>query len=345
VYDRPALTPDPLLLAAIRAVARSDDPDATLDALLEITLRATGAERAAAFLWDAERGGLAVAATRGYEEAALAGLEADAAGKGSPIQLAAQERIQATGEASLAGRLSSAWPIVIGRDGIEEPVGALAIETEAAPPADVAERVTAVADLVAVVVDRARLATNAAERIDWAERVANSDMLTGLANARTVVRVMELELARAARQGAEVSVAMFDIDDLTGFNDANGRAAGDDVLREVAAVVGESVRAVDTVGRWGGDEFMVVAPGAKGTTVAQRIVDAVAARAVAADRRFSVSAGLARFPMDGSTGDELVEAATAALRAAQAVGPGTLAEAVRDGGNGTGAVPSGSAGG
>lgn len=345
MYDRPALTPDPLLLAAIRAVARSDDPDATLDALLEITLRATGAERAAAFLWDAERGGLAVAATRGYEEAALAGLEADAAGKGSPIQLAAQERIQATGEASLAGRLSSAWPIVIGRDGIEEPVGALAIETEAAPPADVAERVTAVADLVAVVVDRARLATNAAERIDWAERVANSDMLTGLANARTVVRVMELELARAARQGAEVSVAMFDIDDLTGFNDANGRAAGDDVLREVAAVVGESVRAVDTVGRWGGDEFMVVAPGAKGTTVAQRIVDAVAARAVAADRRFSVSAGLARFPMDGSTGDELVEAATAALRAAQAVGPGTLAEAVRDGGNGTGAVPSGSAGG
>ena len=345
MYDRPALTPDPLLLAAIRAVARSDDPDATLDALLEITLRATGAERAAAFLWDAERGGLAVAATRGYEEAALAGLEADAAGKGSPIQLAAQERIQATGEASLAGRLTSAWPIVIGRDGIEEPVGALAIETEAAPPADVAERVTAVADLVAVVVDRARLATNAAERIDWAERVANSDMLTGLANARTVVRVMELELARAARQGAEVSVAMFDIDDLTGFNDANGRAAGDDVLREVAAVVGESVRAVDTVGRWGGDEFMVVAPGAKGTTVAQRIVDAVAARAVAADRRFSVSAGLARFPMDGSTGDELVEAATAALRAAQAVGPGTLAEAVRDGGNGTGAVPSGSAGG
>jgi len=344
VYDRAALTPDPLLLAAIRAVARSDDADATLDALLEITLRSTGADRTAAYLWDAERGGLAVAATRGYEEAALAGLEADAAGKDSPIQLAAQERIQATGEASPEGRLTSAWPIVIGRDGIEEPVGALAIETEAAPPADVAERVTAVADLVAVVVDRARLATNAAERIDWAERVANSDMLTGLANARTVVRVMELELARAARQGAEVTVAMFDIDDLTGFNDANGRAAGDDVLREVAAVVGESVRAVDTVGRWGGDEFMVVAPGAKGTTVAQRIVDAVAARAVAADRRFSVSAGLARFPLDGSTGDELVEAATSALRAAQAVGPGTLAEAVRDGGNGTGAVPSGSAG-
>ena len=65
-YDRTALTPDPLLLAAIRAVARSGDPDATLDELLEIGLRAAGGDRAAAFLWDAEAGGLALAGARGY---------------------------------------------------------------------------------------------------------------------------------------------------------------------------------------------------------------------------------------------------------------------------------------
>jgi diguanylate cyclase (GGDEF)-like protein len=336
VYDRPALSPDPLLLAAIRAVARSDDADATLDELLEITLRVTGGDRVAAYLWDGERGGLAVAAARGYGEDALGGLEADAASDGNPIQLAAQERIQASGDAGADGRQTSAWPIVIGREGIEEPVGALAVESEATPDGEVSERVAAIADLIAVVVDRARLATNAAERIDWAERVANSDMLTGLANARTMIRVMELELARAARQGVEVTLALFDVDDLTGLNDADGRAAGDDVLREVAAVVSESVRAVDTVARWGGDEFMVVAPGAKGTTVAQRIVDAVAARAAEANRHFSVSAGMARFPADGSTGDELVQAAESALHAAQAAGPGTLAEAARESGNGTG---------
>src|SRR5436190_21635566 len=161
-------------------------------------------------------------------------------------------------------------------------------------------------------------------------------MLTGLADARTASRVVELEIARAARQGSEVTVAIFDVDDLTGFNEANGRAAGDDVLREVAAIVGESVRYVDTVARWGGDEFMVVAPGEKGTTVARRIVEAVAARPNARERRFSVSAGLARFPVDGKSSDELVSAAMAALRAAQASGPGTLAEAARDAGNGTG---------
>jgi len=346
VYDRPALTPDPLLLAAIRVVARSDDPDATLDELLEITLRATGAERAAAYLWDGDRGGLAVAAARGYADDAIEGLEAAAGRAGSPVQLAAQERIQATGEAGADGRVTSAWPVVIGREGIEEPVGALAVEADAAPAAEISERITAICDLVAVVVDRARLATNAAERIDWAERVANSDMLTGLANARTIERVLELEIARAARQEAELTIVLFDVDDLTGFNDANGRSAGDDVLREVAAVVGETVRFVDTVARWGGDEFLVVAPGAKGTTVARRIVDAVASRAGTADKRFTVSAGLARFPADGKTGHDLVRAAESAMRAAQAAGPGTFAEAARDdaSGNGTGTgVSSGSA--
>jgi diguanylate cyclase (GGDEF)-like protein len=336
------VTPDPLLLAAIRSVARSGDPEATLDELLEIGLRATGSDRAAAFLWDSEQGGLALAAARGYAPDDLPALEAAAGAADHPIQLAAQERIQANGDGG-DGRTISAFPIVVGRDGIEEPVGALAFEGDGVPPADVAERIGALADLVAVVVDRARLATNAAERIDWAERVANSDLLTGLANARTLGRVMELEIARAARQGSELTVAIFDVDGLTGFNDSEGRAAGDDVLREVAAVIGETVRFVDTIARWGGDEFMLVAPGAKGTTVATRILEAVAARSIGGGR--TVSAGVARFPADGTTSDDLIAGATAALRAAQAVGPGTMAAATNDAGNGTGSgVTTGAAG-
>jgi diguanylate cyclase (GGDEF)-like protein len=94
----------------------------------------------------------------------------------------------------------------------------------------------------------------------------------------------------------------------------------------VAQAVGQSVRLVDTVARWGGDEFMLVAPGATGTTVVRRIVDAVGKLSFAGDRRITVSAGLAHFPVDGTSSDELVFAAKGALRAAQAVGPGTLAE-------------------
>jgi diguanylate cyclase (GGDEF)-like protein len=217
----------------------------------------------------------------------------------------------------------------VGRDGIEEPIGALAVEGPVAPDGDVAQRVAAIADLAAVVVDRARLASLADERIDWAERVANSDQLTGLANASTLSRVLELEIARAARQRSELSVVVFDVDNLTGFNDVNGKAAGDAVLREVAAVVGQSVRLVDTVARWGGDEFMLVAPGATGTTVVRRIVDSVAAIALAGNRRVTVSAGIAHFPDDGTSGDELVRAAQAALETARATGPGALAEGAR----------------
>jgi len=328
VYDRPALTPDPLLLAAIRAVARSGDPDATLDELLEICLRTAGAERAAAFLWVADQGGLAIAGSRGYTPAELPPLEIAVAAADHAVQLAAQERIQTTSK-SEAGRVLAAWPIVVGRDGIEEPIGALALEGPTAPDADVAHRVSAFADLAAVVVDRARLASLAEERIDWAERVANSDQLTGLANANTLSRVLELEIARAARQRSELSVAVFDIDNLTGFNDANGKAAGDDVLREVAAVVGQSVRLVDTVARWGPDEFMLVAPGATGTTVVRRIVESVAGLSFPGDRRVTISAGLAHFPGDGTSGDALVDAAHAALKAARAAGPGTLSETAR----------------
>ena len=321
------MTPDPLLLAAIRAVARSGDPDATLDELLEICLRAGSAARGAAFLWDAAKGGLAAAGARGYGEGEVEALEAAVGAADHPVQLAAQERIQTTSHPDNGHRLTAAWPIVVGRDGIEEPIGALALEVDGPPSAETAERVSALADLVAVVVDRARMAENAAERIDWAERIANSDQLTGLANAHTLSRILELEVARAARQGSELSVALFDVDQMEAFNAANGRAAGDDVLREVAARISETIRFVDTVARWGGDEFMLVAPGAKGTTVVQRIVDAVAAKPLRGELRATVSAGLARFPGDGTHGDELFVAAKAAVRAAKGSGPGTIAEA------------------
>src|SRR4030066_296088 len=69
--------------------------------------------------------------------------------------------------------------------------------------------------------------------------------------------------------------APFDGDAPAAANEAAGPAAGDDILREVAAVLAEAVRLVDTVARWGGDEFLLVAPGAAGLIVAQRVLDAV----------------------------------------------------------------------
>ena len=331
MYDRPTVTSDAILQDAIRAVTRGRDADAALEDLLALAVDAGGGTGAAALLWDGERGALAIAGGHGLADGDAARLEAAAAADGDPVHRAAHERVACVDEPSLAAPDSrlSAWPIDLVSDGVEEPLGALVLlGGRAAREAESSARIGAIANLIAVTVDRARLASESAERDDWQERVAHSDALTGLANARTLARVIELEIARAARQSSDLCVALFDVDDLGAINSGAGRAAGDNVLREVAAVAAESVRLVDTMARWGGDEFILVAPGAKGTTVARRIVEAIAARPAIGGRRFTVSAGIARFPVDGTTGDELIAAATAALRAAQSVGPGTFAEAV-----------------
>jgi diguanylate cyclase (GGDEF)-like protein len=163
-----------------------------------------------------------------------------------------------------------------------------------------------------------------AERSEWFERMAHTDPLTGLANERTFSRILELELARAGRQGGEVSLVIFDVDGQTATNEAVGHAAGDDVLRAVAAVLAESVRLVDTVARIGGDEFVLVAPGAAGTVVAQRVLDGIAALPARDGRSISVSAGVAKFPSDAGTAEDLKTAANAALDAARTAGTGGL---------------------
>lgn len=192
---------------------------------------------------------------------------------------------------------------------------------------DAAERDTlaALASLAAVAVDRVRLASTAAERSEWFERMAHTDPLTGLANERTVGRILELELARAGRQGSDVSFAIFDVDDFKATNQEGGHEAGDDVLRHVASVLAESVRLVDTVGRIGGDEFVLIAPGSAGTLVAQRILDGIAALPAVAGRTITVSAGVARFPVDGTDSAALIAAATERLGTGQADAHGTVA--------------------
>jgi PleD family two-component response regulator len=120
------------------------------------------------------------------------------------------------------------------------------------------------ADLAAAAIAAFRSSSMATERAEWFERIAHTDPLTGLSNARTLGRVLELEVARAQRQGSEVSVLVFDVDGFTALNQAAGSRAGDLVLRQVASVLAETVRLVDTVAGRAAHEFVVVAPGRRG---------------------------------------------------------------------------------
>jgi diguanylate cyclase (GGDEF)-like protein len=319
--------PDPLtaLVTGAAALARGSDLDDALGTLVGAVVAAIGADSAAISLQDPDRPEPELTFTIGFDEPAQAGLAAAVMATDHPLTVAARDRQ----EVHVGG--TAAFPLTIGRGGIEQALGAIAFGWTGGPvPPDVdTALLRAAADLVAVAVDRSRLASTIAERSEWFERLAHTDPLTGLANVRTFSRVLELELARAGRQGSEVSVALFDVDDFGATNDASGREAGDDVLRSVASVLAGAVRLVDTVARYGGDEFILIAPGSAGMTVANRVLEGIAALPEVEGRRISVSAGVARFPADGADAEAIVAAAHAAMERARGDGRGTSVEATQ----------------
>ena len=313
------------------ALARAPSLDSALTTILSAAASTLSAERAAIFLQDPDRQAPELAAAFGMDPGQVEAWRAALNNPAHPVVEAARTRTAAfdrPGDDGPPG-VSADLPLVVSRDGVESSVGGMTFAWLATRSVDVPERtfLQSIADLAAVAIERFRLASLITERSDWFERLAHTDPLTGLANQRTLARVLELELARAGRQGGEVSVALFDVDDFVATNENAGHEAGDDLLRAVAAVVSESVRLVDTVARFGGDEFVLVAPGPAGITVARRVLAGVAALPEFGGRRPSVSAGVARFPADGTSADELLGAAQRALAAARDAGSGKLAEA------------------
>jgi diguanylate cyclase (GGDEF)-like protein len=194
----------------------------------------------------------------------------------------------------------------------------------ASPFAEVPDTLLAVADMTAVAIRQARLRNSAWERSDHADRLLHTDRLTGLANRVTFERMLELEIARATRQGSPLAVVMLDVDGLSGIGERHGVRVAEEVLRHVAAAIADRVRLLDTVARFGDDEFVVIAPGDAGGIVALRLRDAIAELPPIGEVGISVSAAVVHHPGDGATGSELVAAAEAALQRAKSQGPGSV---------------------
>jgi diguanylate cyclase (GGDEF)-like protein len=332
--DGPAQDPLSLFARAADALAGTTDVDDGVEQLMGLIADRLGADVAIVYLQDPDRTELTLGIALGLDEEERAVLEQGLGQVDDPVALTSLDRaardfagIGPSGGLAAAGLAAAALrPLVVARRGIELPVGVLVVGWRSSRTLSEEEQVLlgAVSDLTAVAIDRARLASMILERSEWFERLAHTDPLTGLANERTFARILELELARAGRQGSEISLAVFDVDGLGAINDRLGHATGDDVLRSVASVLAESVRLVDTVARQGGDEFVVVAPGAAGQTVAERVLSGVAALPRVGELAVSVSAGVARFPADGTSAEELLAAAQAALAKARVAGPGRI---------------------
>jgi diguanylate cyclase (GGDEF)-like protein len=110
-------------------------------------------------------------------------------------------------------------------------------------------------------------------------REASRDSLTGLWNRKAILEIFDRELLRAERSDSSVGVIMADVDHFKAVNDSRGHAAGDMVLRIIASEIAAVVRPYDSVGRYGGEEFLIVAPGcgiAETWELAERVRNCVA---------------------------------------------------------------------
>jgi diguanylate cyclase (GGDEF)-like protein len=157
------------------------------------------------------------------------------------------------------------------------------------------------------------------------ERRAKTDPLTDLPNRRALEEALARETDRSRRYGAPFSILMFDVDQLKRVNDQYGHEIGDQVLKHVAGVLGETVRSVDIPGRWAGDEFLVVLPDT-GAVAARRLAKRLLANlrehppAMEDPAVFAgLSAGVAQYKKDESAVD-LVRRADKAMYEAKKAG-------------------------
>lgn len=148
---------------------------------------------------------------------------------------------------------------------------------------------------------------------------ATTDGLTGILNRREFDRIMKVEFERAQRYDLPLALVIFDIDHFKSVNDSYGHSAGDAVLVELAKLVASSIRLADVFARWGGEEFILLAPGSdagSAVSLAEKLRAKIAAHDFSVPVQVTCSFGVAdRIGRD--TADDMLEAADRLLYAAK----------------------------
>lgn len=234
-------------------------------------------------------------------------------------------RRQAAGEHG-AAFFEALWR-TLRRDGIWK--GELVNRRKDGSPYPVALTLSVVADESGKVSHHVAIFSDISERREREERIrflSEHDVLTGLPNRALVHDRIERTVASVRRHGGRLAVLFIDLDRFKPINDTLGHGIGDRVLCEIARRLGATVRASDTVGRQGGDEFVVLLPDVGGPDDAARVAEKIIAAVGAACRidehelSLGASVGIAVYPDDGSDVEALLRAADAAMYEAKSSG-------------------------
>jgi diguanylate cyclase (GGDEF)-like protein len=157
-------------------------------------------------------------------------------------------------------------------------------------------------------------------------KLASQDGLTGLPNRRRTAQFAAAALQAARSQGVPLTIAIIDMDHFKAINDCCGHATGDSVLKAFARATGEALRTGDLLGRWGGEEFLLVMPGSTPQVAAatlerlRTLMFGIRLPASGVGLRVSLSAGIAEFDANVRSLDDFIARADGALYAAKSAG-------------------------
>ncbi len=245
------------LARATRSLAETPDAKAARHAVCQAASRMAGSAYALLFEPDLLGRELVCTAVSGGE---TPGLQVPFAGGPSGVARAfAARTAEFVAEAgsdpamppALAAGASAYFQPVLGDEGTLA-VLVLGWRGAAAPPAD--RTIT----LLRLLADEAGVAIERADVLARLEEVARTDELTGLSNRRGLAEELRRDVARAARSGAPLSIAMLDLDHFKRFNDEFGHQDGDRLLRDLAVAWSGAIRPGDLLARYGGEEFTLV---------------------------------------------------------------------------------------
>lgn len=311
------------------AASRTLEIEDLLDSVLDKVLKAMELDAGGIFLFDQQTNELVLKAHRGASQRFVKkvermrlseGFAASAALSGKPLivpDVSLDSRLMHMGIKNEGIQSFAAIPIVAK----EQILGVMAVSSHSAQqfPQSATRLLTTITNQIGMAIDNARL-------YERALQLAFTDTLTGLYNRRYLLEELDREFARASRNESFLSLVILDLDGLKAINDRFGHNEGDVVLSRLGRILKRNTRASDVAARWGGDEFVLLAPDTdsqRASIIGERIrcqVERCRLMIAKQEISISVSVGIASYPAHASRLTELIKRADQAMYNAKGLG-------------------------